>query len=233
MLRLIIGNRAYSSWSLRGWLACKLSALDFETTILPMDTPEWDSGKSKGDLPSGRVPVIWDGDIAVWDSLAIIDWLADKVRESRLSRGHFWPRDPAARALARSISAEMHSGFQALRSECSMDLKQNFPGFQAGPETLADIARIDALWSRARDVFGTHSDVAHEGPYLFGAFGAADAMYAPVVTRIRTYGLPVSDVAATYCEAVAAHPWMVEWAADAKAETYPFARYLKPGGVPA
>ena len=114
-----------------------------------------------------------------------------------------------------------------------MDLKQNFPGFTAGPDTLNDLARIDALWTQAREVFGTHSDVAHEGPFLFGAFGAADAMYAPVVTRIRTYGLPMSDVALAYCEAVAAHPWMVEWTDAAKAETYPFARYLKPGGVPA
>ena len=233
MLRLIIGNRAYSSWSLRGWLACKLSALDFETEVLPMDTPEWDSGLSKGDLPSGKVPVIWDGDIPVWDSLAIIDWLADRVRESRLSRGHFWPHGLAARALARSMAAEMHGGFMALRSECSMDLKQNYPGFVANDAVLADVARVDALWSQARDVFGTHTDVAHEGPYLFGAFGAADAMYAPVVTRFRTYGLPMSDTARAYAEAVAAHPWMVEWTEAAKAETYPFARYLKSGGVPA
>ena len=127
----------------------------------------------------------------------------------------------------------MHSGFTALRSECSMDLKQNFPGYVATPETLADVTRIDALWSQARDVFGTRTDVAHEGPFLFGAFGAADAMYAPVVTRLRTYNLPMSDTARAYAEAVAAHPWMVEWTEAAKAETYPFARYLKPNGVPA
>lgn len=233
MLRLIIGNRAYSSWSLRGWLACKISALDFETVVLPMDTPDWDSGAAKGELPSGKVPVLWDGDIAVWDSLAITDWLADRVRNARVSRGHFWPQDMAARALARSISAEMHSGFQALRSGCAMNLKFDFPDFVPSPEVLADVARIDALWSRARETFGTHADVAHEGPFLFGGFGAADAMYAPVVTRIRTYGLPVSKVAADYCEAVAAHPWMVEWTESAKAEDYPFARYLVPGGVPA
>ncbi len=232
MLRLIIGNRAYSSWSLRGWLACKISALDFETQVLPMDTPEWDSGASKGDLPSGKVPVLWDGDIAVWDSLAIADWLADKVRNARLSRGHFWPQDMAARALARSISAEMHSGFTALRSECSMDLKQDFPDFVANEAVGAEVARIDALWTRARTQFGTHADVAHEGPFLFGGFGAADAMFAPVVTRIRTYGLAVGAMSQAYVEAVAAHPWMVEWTVAARAETYPFARYLKPGGVP-
>ena len=138
-MRLIIGNRAYSSWSLRGWLACKLSALDFETVVLPMDTPAWDAGTSKGELPSAKVPTLWDGDICVWDSLAIIDWLADKVRNSRLSRGHFWPQDDmAARALARSISAEMHSGFQALRSGCPMNLKSDFPDFAPSPEILAD-----------------------------------------------------------------------------------------------
>ncbi len=232
-MRLIIGNRAYSSWSLRGWLACKLSALDFDTVVLPMDTPQWDAGASKGELPSGKVPTVWDGDIVVWDSLAIIDWLADKVREARLSRGHFWPRDMAARAFARAISAEMHSGFTGLRGECSMNLKFNFPDFVANDAVLADVARIDALWSEARSRFGTHAGVAHEGPFLFGAFGAADAMYAPVVTRIRTYSLPVSDVSRAYCDAVAAHPWMVEWTDAAKAETFPFARYLKSGGVPA
>ncbi len=233
-MRLIIGNRCYSSWSMRGWLACKISALDFETQVLPMDTPEWDAGASKGDLPSGRVPTLWDGDITVWDSLAIIDWLADKVRNARLSRGHFWPQDNmAARALARSMSAEMHSGFAALRAGCPMNLKFNFPGFVASPEILADVARIDALWSEARSRFGSHADVAHEGPFLFGAFGAADAMYAPVVARVRGYGLPVSDTARAYCDAVAAHPWIVEWTEAAKAETFPFARYLIPGGVPA
>ena len=234
MLKLIIGNRTYSSWSLRGWLACKIAALDFETMVIPMDTPEWDSGAAKGLMPAGKVPVLWDGDTCVWDSLAIIDWLADKVRNTRISRGHFWPQDNmAARALARSMSAEMHAGFQALRSGCPMNLKTNFPDFVASPEVLADVSRIDALWSEARTRFGSQADVAHEGPFLFGSFGAADAMYAPVVTRLRTYGLKLSDVSQAYVDAVAAHPWMVEWTADAKAEDYPFARYLVPGGVPA
>lgn len=237
MLKLIIGNRTYSSWSLRGWLACKLSALDFETQVLPMDTPDWDSGLSKGRLPSGKVPVVWDGDLAVWDSLAIIDWLADRVRMARLSRGHFWPHDLEARGFARSIAAEMHSGFPALRSACPMNLKYDFPDFAPDDAVRADIARIDALWSHARTTWGMHADVAHDdfahdGPFLFGAFGAADAMYAPVVTRIRTYGLPVSDLARAYVDAVAAHPWMAEWTADARAETFPFARHLIAGGVP-
>ena len=232
MLRLIIGNRTYSSWSLRGWLAVKQSALPFETIVVPMDTPEWKSGASKGLMPSGKVPVLWDGDIAVWDSLAIIDWLADKVRTARISRGHFWPRDMAARALARSMCAEMHSGFQALRTACPMNLKENFPTFTPSAEVLADVARIDALWQEARSRF--HAlDEAHEGPFLFGTFSAADVMYAPVVTRVRGYSLPMSDVSLAYAEVIAAHPWMREWTAEAKAETFPFDRYPVPGGVPA
>lgn len=232
MLRLIIGNRTYSSWSLRGWLACKQSGLPFATEVVPMDSSEWLNVAAKGDLPSGRVPVVWDGGIAVWDSLAIVDWLADRVRTARISRGQFWPRDLAARALARSMSAEMHSGFQALRGECPMNLQQNFPDFAASPAVLADVARIDRLWTEARTKY--HSvDEAHDGPFLFGTFSAADVMYAPVVTRIRSYGLKVGEVSAAYVAEVAAHPWLVEWTAAARAETYPFDRTHVPGGVPA
>lgn len=232
MLRLIIGNRTYSSWSLRGWLACKQSALPFETELVPMDTPEWQSGASKGLMPAGKVPVLWDGDIVVWDSMAIIDWLADKVRTARISRGHFWPRDMAARALARSMCAEMHSGFTALRGTCSMNLQRDYPDFVPGPDVLADVARVDALWTEARTRF--HSiDEAHEGPFLFGTFSAADIMFAPVVTRLKTYGLTVGEVSTAYVAEMLAHPWMVEWTEAARAETYPFARayFEKVGGV--
>lgn len=232
MLTLIIGNRTYSSWSLRGWLACKQSALPFETEVVPMDTPEWIDGTAKGKMPSGKVPILWEGDIAVWDSLAIIDWLADKVRTARISRGHFWPHDMAARAFARSISAEMHSGFTSLRGTCSMNLQRDYPDFVPDADVLADVARIDALWTEARARF--HSiDEAHEGPFLFGTFSAADIMFAPVVTRFKTYGLPMSDTAAAYAAEMLAHPWMVEWTEAARAETYPFARayFEKVGGV--
>ena len=232
MLKLIIGNRTYSSWSLRGWLALKQSALPFDTEVIPMDTPEWQSGAAKGLLPAGKVPVLWDGDIAVWDSLAIIDWLADRLRSARISRGHFWPHDLAARALARSMCAEMHSGFTSLRGACSMNLQRDYPGFVAAPDVLADVARIDALWTEARTKY--HSvDEAHEGPFLFGTLSAADIMFAPVVTRIKTYGLPLGAVGAAYVAEMLAHPWMVEWTAAARAETYPFARdyFAKVGGV--
>ncbi len=234
-MRLIIGNRTYSSWSLRGWLACKVSALPFETEVIPMDSPDWVSGKAKGLLPAGKVPVLYDGNVVVWDSLAIVDWLADKVRTARLSRGHFWPADLAARALARSMCAEMHAGFTALRGACAMNLQRDYPGFVAAPEVLADLARVEALWTEARTRY--HSiDEAHEGPFLFGTFSAADVMFAPVVTRIKTYGLPVGPVAQAYVAEVLAHPWLVEWTDAARAETFPFTRpYFAHlgGGVPA
>jgi glutathione S-transferase len=222
-MKLIIGNRTYSSWSLRGWLALKQSALPFETQVIPMDTPEWLDGSAKGLLPSGKVPVLYDGDIVVWDSLAIIDWLADKVRTARISRGHFWPHDLAARALARSMCAEMHSGFAALRNACSMNLRRDYPGFIPDAGVLADLARIDALWTEARTRY--HSiDEAHEGPFLFGTFSAADIMFAPVVTRIKTYDLKVGDISHRYIAEMLDHPWMVEWTDAAWAETYPFTR---------
>ncbi len=223
-MKLIIANRAYSSWSLRGWLAAKLSGLPFSTEVIPLDTPDWDSGRSKGELPSGMVPVLWDGGEPVWDSLAIMLWLADKGGHDR-----FWPRDLHARKLAYSMCAEMHSGFSGIRKGCPMNLKLRFPHFKPGPEVLADAARIDALWTEARGRFGAELDE----PYLFGHFGAADIMFAPVVWRFHHYGLPVSATGRAWLDAMLAHPWMREWAEEAQAETWPIARYLIEGGVPA
>jgi glutathione S-transferase len=223
-MKMIIGNRAYSSWSLRGWLAAKQSGLPFETIIVPMDTPEWKSGAAKAQMPSGKVPSLWDGQTPVWDSLAIILWLADKGGHDR-----YWPRELPARAHAYAISAEMHSGFAALRSACPMNLKERFPNFVAPADVTAEVARIDALWCEAREKFGSETDL----PWLFGPFSAADIMYAPVVTRIDTYHLPVSPTARAYVDAMLANPWMAEWIAAAKAENFPFDRYLVPGGVPA
>ncbi len=223
-MKIVIGNRAYSSWSLRGWLAAKQSGLPFSTAIVPMDTPEWVSGAAKGDMPSGKVPVLWDHETPVWDSLAIILWLADKGGHDR-----FFPRELPARALCYAISAEMHSGFAPLRVACPMNLKERFPQFQAAPDVLADVARIDALWTEARSRFGSDTDL----PWLFGAFSAADIMYAPVVYRIAHYGLPVGATSAAYVKAMLAHPWLQEWAAEARAETFPFDRYPIPDGVPA
>lgn len=220
MLKLVIGNRRYSSWSLRGWLAASQSGLPFETHYIPMDTPDWVSGRAKGLLPAGRVPVLWDGDHAVWDSLAIVEWLAE-----RAGRERFWPVDDAARAMARSIAAEMHSGFAALRQACSMDLKRRYPGFALPADAAADTARIEAIFTEARTRFGTGGD------YLFGAFGAADIMFAPVTTRFTTYEVALSPVSQAYVEAVAAHPFMAEWRDAALAETEVLEKYHLPGGV--
>lgn len=221
-MKLIIGNRTYSSWSLRGWLAAKQSLLPFETELRVMDSPDWISGAAKADMPSGKVPVLWDHGEPVWDSMAIILHLADKAGHDR-----YWPRPVAARALAYAMCAEMHSGFGPLRSGCPMDLQQHFPNFVPSPEVLADVRRIEGLWEQALARFGSETGE----PWLFGRFGAADIMFAPVCTRIDTYHLPVSAPARAYVDRVLAHPWMQEWTAAARAETYDFTRYNVPGGV--
>lgn len=210
-MKLVIGNRRYSSWSLRGWLAAKLADIPFEEVMIPLDTPEFTAAKADASLmPSGTVPVLWDGNVAVWESLAIIDWLADRV-----GRDVFWPKDNAARALARSIAAEMHAGFANLRRHCPMNTGRTYPSFPLTPEVERDIGRIDALWREALHGFGGEG-----GPFLFGAFGAADIMYAPVVTRFRTYDVLLSDTSAAYVNAVLAHPLMQDWYAGADAEEW-------------
>ena len=217
MLKLVSGNKAYSSWSLRGWLAAKQSGLPFEDIVHPLFTPEWEARKASDPLlaPSrGKVPILWDGDIAVWESLAIIDWLADRV-----GREAYWPFDDAARAFARSISAEMHAGFQSLRTDCGMNVRRRYPGFTLSDAARADVDRIDALWTEARTRFGQH------GPYLFGAFGGADIMYSAVVTRMATYDIALSPVAQAYVDTMLAHPWMAEWYEAARAETWVIDKY--------
>lgn len=214
MLKIIVGNKRYSSWSLRGWLAVKQSGMPYEELVLPMWTPEYEAAKAQGLLPSGKVPTLWDGDIAVWDSFAIVEHLAE-----RAGRDLFWPAEPAARAFARSIAAEMHSGFAPLRQQCGMNLGRRYPGFALNHEALADIARIANLWTEARERFGTGGD------FLFGAFGAADIMFAPVVTRFVTYDVALPDVPRAYVGAMTAHPFMREWQAGADAETILLDKY--------
>jgi glutathione S-transferase len=222
-MKVIIGNRSYSSWSLRGWLAAKLSGLPFDTQLVPMDTADWVSGAAKTDMPAGKVPVLWDHGVPVWDSLGITLYLADRAGHDR-----FWPRDMAARGLAYAMAAEMHSGFAPLRAQCPMNLQEHFPSFQPSAEVLADVARIETIWGQARTQFGADSGE----PFLFGRFGAVDAFYAPVCTRFATYHIPLGPVAQAYCDAVLAHPWLQEWRTAALAETFPFDRYPIPGGVP-
>jgi glutathione S-transferase len=214
VLRIVVGNKRYSSWSLRGWLAVKQSGLPFEEVVVPMFGDDFEAAKRAGLLPSGKVPTLWDGETPIWDSLAIIEYLADRV-----GRDAYWPFDDAARALARSMAAEMHSGFAPLRQQLSMNLGRRYPGFEVNAEALADIERIVALWTNARERFGA------SGPYLFGQFGAADIMYAPVVTRFVTYDVALPEIARAYVEAMAAHPWMREWQAGADAETIVIDKY--------
>jgi len=208
-LRLFIGNKVYSSWSMRGWLALKQSGLPFEEHVASLYGEEWDASRTAPEFaPSnGKVPILWDGDTPVWESLAIIDYLADKVGRER-----FWPADDAARALARSMASEMHAGYQALRNEHTMNIRHVYPPAPLLPEVAENVQRITSLWDQARSRFG------EDGLYLFGAFGAADIMFAPVVTRFRTYSIPLPAAASEYCAAILAHPFVEEWAAGAAGE---------------
>jgi glutathione S-transferase len=219
MLKLIIGNKAYSSWSLRGWLAAKQSGLPFEEMVVPLYDAEWDRRRSGDEFApsSGKVPILWDGDVVVWDSLAIVEYLNEKSGGTR-----FWPADDAARAMARSMAAEMHSGFAALRRKHSMNVRQVFPPSRPDDDVVADLTRIMELWAQARARFGG------EGQFLFGDFGAADIMYAPVVTRIVTYGLPVARFATGYMDAVLHHPFMQDWIAAAQEEEWVIEQFEKP-----
>jgi len=221
MLKLIIGNKVYSSWSLRGWLAAKQSGLPFEEVLVPLFDEAWNARKAQSDLAvsNGKVPTLWDGDIAVWDSLAIIDYL------DALSGGtRFWPADGAALALARSMAAEMHSGYQPLRQTCGMNTRHVLPPRDLGPDVAANVARIVSLWDQARTRFGAGGD------YLFGPFGAADIMFAPVVSRFVTYSIAVPPSARAYMDAILAHPWMREWLAGAAKESWVIPR-LEPDGA--
>jgi glutathione S-transferase len=219
MLKLIIGNKNYSSWSMRGWLACKQSGLPFEETVVPLYDGEWVERRATDDFApsSGKVPILWDGDVVVWDSLAILEHLNELTGNTR-----FWPADPAARAMARSIAAEMHSGFAALRNACTMNIRRVVEAAPLSAEVAADVARINRLWAQARARFGG------DGDFLFGEFGGADIMFAPVVTRFVTYSIPVSRFAERYIEAVTAHPFVQDWIAEANAEEWTIDRFEGP-----
>jgi glutathione S-transferase len=219
VLKLIIGNKAYSSWSMRGWLACKQSGLPFEEITVPMFDEAWDR-RREGDefAPSGgKVPILWDDQAVIWDSFAIIEWLADKT-----DRARYWPEDPAARGMAMSMAAEMHSGFQNLRRECAMNVRKVFPAKPLSEDTKAEIRRILELWAEARARHGSG------GPYLFGTFGAADIMFAPVVTRFITYSITVPNFAQAYAVAILNHPWMEEWINAAQEEPWVIENYEAP-----
>jgi glutathione S-transferase len=215
-LELLIGNKAYSSWSLRPWLAMKQFAIPFTEVQVPLYRSE-----SKEALlafsPAGTAPALRCGEILVWDSLAILEFLAEIYPDIRI-----WPADPAARALARSLSAEMHSSFTALRSEFPTNFRRT-PSYSTppSPEAAIDIARIDAAWRDARARFGTG------GPFLFGAFSAADAMFAPVVCRFSVYRLAVSSQAQDYIDAILALPAYRQWLEGGRKEEWALERFEK------
>ena len=221
-MRLIIGNKAYSSWSLRGWLACRQSGLTFEEVVVPLYDADWDRVREGAEFApsSGKVPILWDGEAVVWDSLAIVDYLADKVGRER-----FWPADEAARAMARSMAAEMHSSFAALRRKLPMNTRQVFAAQRLDEDVFADLARIMTLWAQARARWGGG------GEFLFGEFGAADIMFAPVCTRIVTYSVSVPRFATGYIEAVLNHPFLQDWLAGAGEEDWVIEQYEQPAAT--
>ncbi len=206
MLKIVVGNKKYSSWSLRPWVVLKHAGVPFEEIVVPLDMPDTAENIRKYSL-SGRVPALIDGDLTVWDSLAISEYLNEKFPEKAL-----WPRDPAQRARARSVAAEMHSGFANLRNDCSMKIVQQYPRKELRPETQAEVDRIVSIWEECLKRSG--------GPFLFGKQPCiADAFYAPVVSRFRTYSIPVSGAAKAYCDTVWAWPALQAWVADAQRET--------------
>lgn len=206
MLKLLIGNRNYSSWSLRPWLFLRLNGVAFETQRIPLYT-EGSRQEILKHSPSGKVPLLIDGDLHVWDSLAICEYAIES-----LGLAQAWPQDVKARAEARSVVAEMHSGFSALRSQLSMNCRRQPAAAPYDDAAAADIRRIDAIWTSCRERF------AGNGPGLFGAWSLADAFYAPVVLRFDRYQLPCSEASRHYMDTVLALPAMQEWIAAAREE---------------
>ncbi len=200
---LYIGNRNYSSWSLRGWLAVKLSGAPFREVVIQLRGSYNPDNRSFS--PTAQVPALHDGDVRVWDSLAIGEYLAER-------HPGMWPGDPVARAWARSIVAEMHSGFSTLRNEMTMCIRERVDVRPWSDGLAANIARVEEIWSETRRRFGDG------GPYLMGPFTLADAFYAPVAFRFRTYGVAPRGASASYLAALLAHPFVTEWEAAALAE---------------
>jgi len=218
-LKLAIGNKNYSSWSMRPWLAMRANDIPFVETLIPLYT---DNPADKDQILSfsraGKVPVLVDGDVTVWDSLAIIEYIAERYPEKKL-----WPDDAAARAHARSVSAEMHSGFVPLRSECGMNLHRPIRPVALSADAKANVARIEEIWRECRARYGAKASI--KGPFLFGRFGAADAMYAPVVHRFRTYAIDVAPDTKAYMETMLALPAFQEWTREGLAETLVIAKF--------
>ncbi|MDE2305696.1 MAG: glutathione S-transferase family protein [Gammaproteobacteria bacterium] len=206
---LVLGSKNYSSWSLRPWLFWRKVGLDFQERVIHFDAADY-RDQIAAVSPSHRVPCLIDGDLTIWDSLAICEYAIE------LS-GRGLPRPRAARALARAVAAEMHSGFQALRAQCPMNVRATGRRVAPTPELLADVARVDAIWTECRTRYGA------DGGWLFGEFSLADAMFAPVVFRFNTYGGALSPVSRTYLDFVLADPEIGHWRTAAAAEGHPLA----------
>ena len=205
-LTLVIGNKNYSSWSMRPWVALTAFGIAFNEVRVLLDKPDTSTRIAEFSA-AGRVPVLIAGGITVWDSLAICEYLAEQFQEK-----HMWPQDVAARAMARSVTAEMHSGFGDLRGAMSMNIKMHLPGRGRTPGAQGDIGRISEIWEECLSRFGHHQ-------FLFGDFSIADAFFAPVVMRFKTYGVALAPALQAYCDRMQAHPAVARWVADALAET--------------
>jgi glutathione S-transferase len=205
-LTLVIGNKNYSSWSMRPWVALTAFGIPFQEVRVLLDQP--DTATRIADYSgAGRVPVLLAGEMTIWDSLAICEYLAEQFPDL-----HMWPQDVAARAMARSVSAEMHSGFSGLRTAMSMNIRMNLPGRGRTPEAQGDIGRICEIWEECLSRFGHHQ-------YLFGDFSIADAFFAPVVMRFKTYGVSLAPALQAYCDRMQANPAVARWVREALAET--------------
>ncbi len=204
-MRLVIGNKNYSSWSMRAWVAMKAFGIPFEEIRILLDRPDT-ARQISGYCMSGRVPLLLTDGMTIWDSLAICEYLAEQFPMHNM-----WPQDVAARAIARSICAEMHSGFQALRSDMSMSIKASLPGKGRTAGSQADIGRISEIWEECLSRYGAHQ-------YLFGDFSIADAYFAPIVMRFNTYAVSLAPALQAYVERVTAHPAVAQWIREALAE---------------
>jgi glutathione S-transferase len=207
-LNLVIANKNYSSWSLRPWLAMAMAGLDFDETLILLDTPHTKKQIAEHSK-AGRVPILRHGKVTVWETLAILEYLAETFPEK-----NFWPKTKAARTVARSISNEMHAGFSALRNACPMNLRRPQRPVMMNDAIRADIARIEEIWRDCRKTYGKG------GKFLFGKFCNADAMFAPVVTRFESYAIPVAKDTKAYMDAVLATKAFQKWKSAALKETW-------------
>jgi glutathione S-transferase len=207
MPTLVIANKCYSSWSMRPWLLMKQLGIAFDEITVPLDLPDT-KAKVLKHSPAGKVPILIDGDVTVWETVAIMEYVGEAYGVP------VWPADRKARAMARSIAAEMHSGFSALRSACPMNLGKKFAQKDRGEAVASDVARFSEIVRQAREQFGAG------GPFLFGAFSAADAMYAPLVTRLDTYSIPLDATTRAYADAILILPAFQEWRSAAMEEEW-------------